>query len=190
MDPRRLIPALALVAVVCVVATVAVAVLRGGSEDPSDRIRSSEAQQSDTPASILAGWDERRSAAWAEGDADALRALYVDGSRSGRADVRLLRRWAERGLRVRGLITQVLSLDVVSRSEGRLRLLVTDRVAGGEAVGRGQPVLLPVDRASTRRIDLVQVEGEWLVDEVRDQPGSPQPSAAASTSRTSSSSKS
>ena len=46
-------------------------------------------------------------------------------------------------------------------------------------------VRLPADRSSTRRIDLVKVGRGWLVEEVRDQP-----SAAASTSRTSSSSKS
>ena len=88
-----------------------------------------------------------------------------------------------------GLRTQVLALDVVERSRGRLVLLVTDRVVGGRAVGGAAPVALPADRASTRRIVLVRPVREsgraWLVAEARDQA-----SAAASTSRTSSSSKS
>ncbi|GIM63942.1 hypothetical protein Pve01_81890 [Planomonospora venezuelensis] len=63
--------------------------------------------------------------------------------------------------------------------------VVTDRVVGAEAVGAGEPVALPVARPSTRRVVLVRQDGSWLVAEVRDQD-----SAAASTSRTSSSSKS
>ncbi len=184
MDPRRLLPALAAVAAVCVVLTVAATVWRGSRpstpDDPSPLVPVASG-----PASILADWDRRRSAAWADGDPAALRGLYAAGSRAGAADVRLLRRYVDRGLRVTGLRTQVLALRVLARDDRRLRLVVTDRVVGGRAGGHGQVVKLPVDRASTRRIDLVRVGEEWLVDEVRDQA-----SAAASTSRTSSSSKS
>ena len=137
------------------------------------------------PAAILGEWDARRAAAWAEGDIGALRDLYSDGSRAGAGDIRLLRRYVDRGLRVTGLSTQVLSLSVLSRDDRSLRLVVTDRLVGGRASGGGETMRLPADRASTRRIDLVRVGEEWLVDEVRDQA-----SAAASTSRTSSSSKS
>ena len=66
------------------------------------------------------------------------------------------------------------------------RCVVTDRVVGGGRSGHGDRVALPVDRASTRRVVLVRDGrgvGGW--SEVRDQA-----SAAASTSRTSSSSKS
>jgi hypothetical protein len=71
--------------------------------------------------------------------------------------------------------------------------VVTDRVVGAEAVGAGEPVALPVARPSTRRVVLIRLnenqdegdDGRWLVAEVRDQD-----SAAVSTSRTSSSSKS
>ena len=134
---------------------------------------------------MLATWDERRSAAWAEGDAAALSRLYVDGSGAGAADVGLLQDYARRGLRVREMATQVLALRVAARSPGRLELVVTDRVVGAEAVGSGAPVSLPVDRPSTRRVVLVREGGRWVVEEARDQD-----SAAASTSRTSSSSKS
>ena len=137
------------------------------------------------PAVVLAEWDRRRAAAWAEGDVEALRELYVDGSRTGAADARLLRHYRTRGLAVTGLTTQVLALDVVERTPSRLVLVVTDRVVGGRAVGGGTPVALPADRASTRRVVLRRDGGRWRVVEARDQP-----SAAARTLRTSSSSKS
>lgn len=191
VDPRRLLPVLTGVACALVVATLVVAVARpdppprpridaAGSGSPSTAPRTRTG-----PAAVLADWDERRAAAWAEGDAAALRRLYADGSEAGAADVRLLRDYLRRGLRVEGLTTQVLALRVAARSSDRLALVVTDRVVGAEAVGAGSPVALPVGRPSTRRVVLVRDGGTWVVAEVRDQD-----SAAASTSLTSSSSKS
>lgn len=198
MDPRRLLPALTALACTCVVATLVVTLARLGDrsprELPSTPAVSAAAPEGSAPGAteaaagpsrILGAWDERRSAAWAEGDPDALSDLYAEGSRAGTADVRLLRGYLRRGLMVEGLRTQVLALDVVERSSGRLVLLVTDRVVGGRAVGGASPVALPADRASAHRIVLVRRGEEWLVAEVRDQA-----SAAVSTSRTSSSSKS
>jgi len=193
MDPRRLLPALTAVASALVVATL---VVGHGRPDDTGRadVRPRDAPAAATaspsgpapaPAAVLARWDERRAAAWSSGDAGALAALYAPGSRSGAADVRLLRAYARRGLRVEGLATQVLGIRVVERSTRRLVLVVTDRVAGGTAVGGGASVALPADRASTRRVVLVRQQGRWMVAEARDQD-----SAAASTSRTSSSSKS
>lgn len=192
MDPRRLLPALTALACACVVATLVVTLARQG--DPLTPARRTDPAAAATPvatgpARILAAWDERRAAAWAEGDPEALRDLYAAGSRTGAADVRLLRRYLRRGLTVEGLRTQLLALDVVGRSPGRLVLVVTDRVVAGHAVGGASPVALPADRASTRRIVLVRRNGrpgeEWRVAEARDQA-----SPAASTSSTSSSSKS
>ena len=193
MDPRRLLPALTAVACALVVATLVVVVAR---PDPAPRPRltgpASSAEASSAPrpdrsgpAAVLGAWDEQRSAAWAEGDAGALERLYADGSGAGAADVRLLRDYGRRGLRVEGMTTQVLGLRVAARSPSRLELVVTDRVVGAAAVGSGAPVSLPVDRPSTRRVVLVREGAGWVVAEVRDQD-----SAAASTSRTSSSSKS
>lgn len=186
MDPRRLLPVLTALACACVVATLVVGLAR-----PSDRVRPKlapapvAAAVPPGPARILADWDERRAAAWAEGDAEALAGLYAGGSRTGKADVRLLRHYRERGLTVEGLTTQVLALEVVRRSPVRLVLVVTDRVIGGQVVGGASAVVLPADRASTRRVVLVREGEAWLVADARDQA-----SAAASTSRTSSSSKS
>ena len=190
VDPRRLLPALTAVACALVVAVLVVVVAR---PDPAPRPRlaspvsapSAPQPARSGPAAVLAAWDERRSAAWAEGDAGALVELYADGSGAGVADVRLLRDYGRRGLRVEGMATQVLGLRVAARSPGRLELVVTDRVVGAEAVGSGAAVPLPVDRPSTRRVVLVREGAGWVVAEVR-----AQESAAASTSRTSSSSKS
>ena len=179
-----MIPALAAAAACCVVLTLVVTVWRGGSPSTSEA-PAPPLPVASGPAMILADWDERRSAAWADADAAALRDLYATRSRAGEADVRLLRRYADRGLRVTGMRTQVLSLAVLDRADDRLSVVVTDRIVGGRASGSGQTVRLPADRASTRRIDLVRVGEDWLVEEVHDQA-----SAAASTSRTSSSSKS
>ncbi|GAA1448678.1 hypothetical protein GCM10009641_77190 [Mycobacterium cookii] len=196
MDPRRLLPVLTALACACVVATLVVTVARPG-ETPTGSsgpaaARPAEARPSAarTPgpgsaSAVLATWDARRSAAWAAGDVDALAGLYADGSRTGAADVRLLRHYRDRGLTVEGLTTQLLAVAVVRREQRRLVLDVTDRVVAGQAVGGTRPVALPTDRASTRRVVLVRPGRAWLVAEARDQA-----SAAASTSRTSSSSKS
>jgi hypothetical protein len=190
MDPRRLLPVLTAVACALVVATLVVGHGRPDGTGRADAPRpeataAAPGRPAPGPAVVLAAWDERRAAAWARGDAGALADLYVPGSRSGAADVRLLRAYAARGLRVEGLTTQVLALRVVEQSSRRLVLVVTDRVVGGSAVGGAAPVALPADRASARRVVLVRQRGRWVVEEARDQA-----SAAASTSRTSSSSKS
>ncbi len=187
MDPRRLLPLLAALAACCVVATVALTLARPGpasNAGAGTRITSTSSLRSEA-GSILAAWDGQRADAWAAGDVGALRELYAAESQAGAVDARLLQRYVDRGLRVTGLRTQVLSLKVLDQGSHRLRLEVTDRILAGVAVGVGERVTLPSDRASTRRIRLVEVGTQWLVAEVRDQA-----SAAARTSRTSSSSKS
>jgi hypothetical protein len=97
-----------------------------------------------------------------------LRDLYVGGSRAGRADVRLLRAWTGRGLRVEGLRTQVLGLRVVSQHPDRLVLRVTDRLVAGEAVGEAGRTPLPRDRTDTRVLTLARGrDGAWRVAAVR-----------------------
>lgn len=115
---------------------------------------------------VLRAWDERRSAAWAAGDPAALDALYLAGSRTGRADVAMLRAYRRRGLRVLGMRTQVLQVRVAARTRERLALLVTDRLAGATATGGGRRVSLPGGGATTRRITLRLVAGRWLVADV------------------------
>lgn len=196
VDPRRLLPVLTALACACVVATLVVTVGRPGKSPTgppgpaaarSSEARPSEVQGADraSASAILAAWDARRSAAWATGDVEALAGLYAAGSRTGESDMRLLGHYRDRGLTVEGLTTQLLAVAVVRREPRRLVLDVTDRVVAGQAVGGTRPVALPTDRASARRVVLVRPGRTWVVAEARDQA-----SAAASTSRTSSSSKS
>ncbi len=112
---------------------------------------------------VLADWDRRRAAAWSEGDAEALRRLYVPGSRAGRADVRLLGTYAAAGVRVRRLTTQVFSVDVLDRRSGRYRLRVVDRVAGGELVEAGRTRSLASGPVVTRQVELVRRTDGWGV---------------------------
>ena len=137
-----------------------------GSADPREL---TVAVASRTPErSVLERWDAARSAAWDRGSVGALRRLYLPGSAAGRRDVGLLRRYADRGLRVAGLRTQVLSWSVVSSRRDRLVLLVTDRVVGGVAVrpGAATRARLPADRPTQRRLTLVRREGRWLMARV------------------------
>src|SRR5690349_11286330 len=101
MDPRRLLPALAAVACACVVATLVVTLVpwRDASEvgRPAEPASVPGAPSGQRPAAVLAEWDAARAAAWAAGDAEALAGLYVDGSRTGAADTRLLRHYRARG---------------------------------------------------------------------------------------------
>ena len=120
------------------------------------------------PLGVLAAWDRRRSAAWSTGDAEALRAIYLPGSRAGWADVRLLRQYAAAGTRVRRLTTQVFAVSVLERSPGRLRLRVVDRVAGGEAVRAGRVRPLPSGPVVTRTVELLRRPGGWRVGAVRE----------------------
>ena len=114
---------------------------------------------------VLQSWDTRRAAAWASGDVRALQALYQPRSTAGERDVAMLQKWVRRGLTVRGLTTQVLSLEVRSQSADRLVVEVTDRIASATARGPGVRQALPQDRPSARVITLVQ-DGGWLVQSV------------------------
>lgn len=215
MDPRRLLPPLATVTALCMLLTGGLFTLRHWP-DPGEPVGPREAvghqvsqptppprrttPPGDRPAEILAAWDRARARAWAEGEAGRLADLYTEGSSAGEADVSMLREWGDRGLRVTGLETQMLSLRVRAETRARLVLVVTDRVVGGRVVGAGPEVALPEDRPSTRTIVLRRVGGHWLVAEVLDgevldgavggSAGRPQRSAVVMTSRTSSSAKS
>lgn len=124
-----------------------------------------------TPAAVLHAWDEQRSAAWADGDVAELRSLYAPGSRAGRADAAMLRAWRARGLRVEGLRSQLLAVDVRRRTAARLVLEVTDRMTGGVAVPGGWS--LPGDLPSRHVVTLRRVAGEWRVASVSATPATP-----------------
>lgn len=185
MDPRRLLPYFLGLTVCAVLATAVFLLVSQGSSTPDDGRPAEASSPVSGPREVLADWDARRSAAWAEGDVAALRDLYVADSPTGRADARMLSAYVDRGLRVEGLVTQVLALEVIDESADGLSVRVTDRVVGGVVVGESVSGPLPRDRPTTRTLALQRVDGVWLVATARDQA-----SAADSTSRTSTSSKS
>jgi hypothetical protein len=115
---------------------------------------------------VLGEWDRSRAAAWETGGPRALAALYLPGSRAGTSDVRALRRYRQRGLRVTGLRTQVLAWRVLDVGPQRVVVRLTDRVVGGVAVGPGGRTRLPADRPSTRTLTLVRHEGRWVMARV------------------------
>jgi hypothetical protein len=121
---------------------------------------------------VLRDWDRARSTAWASGDVAALRRIYLRGSAAGVRDVAMLSRWVERGLQVRRLTMQVLAVEVQVRTERRIVLDVTDRVADAVAVpiGGGRPVPLPRDGLTTRRLDFRLTPGGWLLAAAYDRP--------------------
>ena len=117
-----------------------------------------------TRSSVLRAWDAARSRAFARGDGAALADLYVAGSRTGAADRAVLRGYRERGLRVTGMRTQVLSATVLRETDRRIVLLVTDVLTDAVAVDGDERWALPHDRPSTRRVVLVsesRARGGW-----------------------------
>lgn len=118
---------------------------------------------------VLRRWDALRARAFEEGDPVRLRALYVPGSRAGDADVRVLRSYVRRGLRVAGMRTQVLSVEVLLTRPERVRLRVVERLVGAEAVvlGTDRRLPLPRDAASERVVELWRAPaGTWRVASV------------------------
>jgi hypothetical protein len=115
---------------------------------------------------VLHTWDDARAAAYRRGSLAHLGDLYV--GRAGTADVRVLRSYLRRGYVVEDLRMQLLEVRVLDHRAGEWRLEVTDRLAGGTAVGYGDRLALPRDRASTRTIVLRRGgDGRWRAAAVR-----------------------
>jgi hypothetical protein len=111
---------------------------------------------------VLRDWDERRADAYAAGSTDRLRDLYVPGA--GTADLRMLRDYRSRGLRVVGMRTQLLSVAVLERHPARWTVRVTDRLDGAVAVHGDQRTPLPHDTSSIHLLTLVRsAAGRWRV---------------------------
>jgi hypothetical protein len=76
---------------------------------------------------VLRRWDALRAAAYAEADPAQLRPLYTRTSAAGRRDRALLRRYADQGLVVHGLVAQIRSAEATSPGPRRLRVRVQER---------------------------------------------------------------
>lgn len=120
-----------------------------------------------SPLALLHAWDRRRAAAWAAGDADALRSLYVEGAAAGARDLAMLRSWSQRGLTVAPLEVQVLAGRVVARGSGRVTFVVTERLARAAARAGSDTWLLPSGQVVTRRVTMWRVNGQWRVASVK-----------------------
>ena len=179
--PLRVTLVVAGVIAVAVVALVTTGLLRSTQGDhrssparvPTPRIAPTVTlTEAVASLAVLRNWDRARSSAWARADVPALRRLYAPGSDAGAHDVAMLRRWVERGLRVRGMTMQVLSVDLRVRTERRIVLDVTDRLADALAVpaGGGRAVALPRDGLTTRRLAFRATGGGWLLTAVYDRP--------------------
>lgn len=181
--PLRVTLGVAAVIVVAVVAVVVTGLLRSA---PGEEDRSSPAPDTPVPRvarsitvteavaslAVLRDWDRARSAAWAHGDVRALRRIYLEGSRVGVRDVGMLRRWVARGLRVRRMTMQVLSVGLRVRTERRIVLDVTDRLADAVAVpvDGGERRSLPRDGLTTRRLSFRLTRAGWVLAAVYERP--------------------
>ena len=167
MSRNQLVAATALTAL-----AVAGGVLTAGHvpavPSPIEPVEISAAIAAAPPAvAVLRHWDEQRAAAWAQGDPGLLRALYTPGSQAGKHDRAMLRAWTARGLTVRGLQTQLLSVRELGHTRTTWTVQVTDRLAHGLAVGAGVSQQLPRDHPTTRTVRLRLVDGRWRVAAVR-----------------------
>jgi len=163
-----------LAAVSATAVAVGAGILAGPTSPPPERARAlagaGAAIAAPTPevraAAVLRSWDAARAEAWAAGDVRRLAALYTPGSRAALRDQEMLRAWLRRGLVVRDLRTQLLEVREVRRADRTWVLRVTDRVAGGTAVGRTVARPLPRDSATQTVVTLRRVRGRWLVESV------------------------
>jgi hypothetical protein len=179
VPPLRALLAVAVAGVLVAVGLVVTGLARsapgdeGSGPPPSPRVgRTVTVTEAVASLAVLRDWDRARSSAWASGDVAELRRIYLQGSAAGVRDVAMLSRWVERGLRVRRLTMQVLSVDLRLRTEARIVLDVTDRLAGAVAVpiGGGRPVPLPRDGLTTRRLDFRLTAAGWLLAAAYERP--------------------
>lgn len=172
MTLPRLLTAALVAGLSCLLAVAAA--WQPGRESPA-RVAVEPAADRTTSLAVLREWDRDRSEAWRRGSPQALARLYVAGSAAGRADRALLAAYAERGLRVTGVVLQRAAVEVESATAGRAVLLTTDRLAGATAVGPQGTVPLPRDGWSRHRIVLRQVGGRWRVAALQEVSGGRRP---------------
>lgn len=141
-----------------------------GAPAPSESARP-VLQRTGEPAAIriYRTWQRRRERAWAAGDLDALRRLYVAPD-VARADVRLLRAWLERGAAGVDLSHQLLSYDVLRAGERRVGLRVTQRLARSVVRSDGPARSLPRGAAHVQEVVLRRSDEQWVVATVREVP--------------------
>lgn len=79
-------------------------------------------------------------------------------------DQHMMRRYAERGLRVAGVSLQLRSVRLVARRPGVVRLMMVDELGRLVARARGTaPMALPDDQPSRHLLELRQERGRWQI---------------------------
>ena len=122
---------------------------------------------SDPECYALGGLDVARAEALANGNLTDLRSIYAD-SAAAAPDVRLLKLYAARGLRVVGAGMVRRECRVVTRSASHVELDVTERMARAWAVApTGESTRLPRDEISRHRVVMTGEAGRWRIAAVR-----------------------
>ena len=122
---------------------------------------------SDPECYALGGLDVARAEALANGNLTDLRSVYADSAVAA-PDVRLLKLYAARGLRVVGAGMVRGECRVVARSASHVELDVTERLAQAWAVApTGESTRLPRDEVSRHRVVLTGDAGRWRIASVR-----------------------
>jgi hypothetical protein len=115
----------------------------------------------------LGGLDVARAEALADGNLTNLRAVYAHPA-AAEPDVRLMKRYATRGLRIVGAGMVRAACRVVARAGDRVELDVTERLAQSWAVGpTGTSTRLPSDENSRHHVVLTGNDGRWRIASVR-----------------------
>ncbi len=115
-------------------------------------------------AQVLTRLDRWRTDAWRQGDRALLRHVYTATSVPLAAERRMLDRYRERSLRVRGVRLHFAQVTLVERGPRRVVLDVVDQLGAMRAVStHGPTVSLPRDQPTRHRIELHHKPAGWLI---------------------------
>lgn len=137
---------------------------------PSAPVEGSVRAARERAVRVLSEWDARRSAALAVGDAAALRRLYVRDSPLARADVRMLRRYQQRGVRLTSVSQQVVSVQVRVSSARAVEVGVVERLAVAHVRTQGPGAELrplATTRYARRELRFVRSADGWRLSSAR-----------------------
>jgi len=116
---------------------------------------------------VLGGLDVARAQALADVNVRDLQRVYAS-DRAAARDRRVLERYAARGYRIVGAGMIRESCRVVSRSDERVELQVSERLAPSWVVSEaGEARRLPRDGSTSRTVSMIRVDGRWRIASVR-----------------------
>jgi len=119
-------------------------------------------------AAVLDGFDQVRSRAFEEGRADALEAVYPEGSELLEQDKELLASYVRRGVDIERMRMELLESEVVSATPVHVTLRVTDQLMQATIrLSDGTARDLPRDQPTRRNIELSLTPEGWRISRVR-----------------------